>query len=255
MRIVGGHIMASLIGVSLYKLFNLLSAEMFERLHWLLCALAVSLSLFAMQLTHTVHPPASATALISVTGGKIIYDLGYWYVLCPTGLGIAIMMVVAMLMNNVARRYPTHWWNPKTKKIVVVDQDMSTTIADFVSPESGDDESGDVTSQTDTAVPTASHSANDLATQTRPHHHHHYPHGHIGVYYGGEHHQELKDHEKMVEEHAHGDLEHGFKRSSILVEKHGSPRIGTCEDDHLATIEQLQRRIHELEEQLASVAK
>ncbi|KAG0035352.1 hypothetical protein BGZ82_005310 [Podila clonocystis] len=138
-NVIGGHIMSSLIGVSLYKLFNLLSAEMFNKLHWLLCALAVSISLCFMQLTHTVHPPASATALIAVSGGQTIYDLGYWYTLCPVALGVALMMVVAMVVNNVARKYPTHWWNPKTRKITVVDQDMSAPIADFVS--NTDDES------------------------------------------------------------------------------------------------------------------
>lgn len=133
--------MSSLIGVSLFKLFNLLSAEMFLKLHWLLCALAVSMSLCFMQLTHTVHPPASATALIAVSGGQTIYDLGYWYTLCPVALGIALMMVVAMVVNNVARKYPTHWWNPKTRKIIVMDQDMSAPIADFVS--NTDDECDD----------------------------------------------------------------------------------------------------------------
>ncbi|KAG0332957.1 hypothetical protein BG000_009594 [Podila horticola] len=139
-NVIGGHIMSSLIGVSLFKLFNLLSAEMFHKLHWLLCALAVSISLCFMQLTHTVHPPASATALIAVSGGQAIYDLGYWYTICPVALGIALMMVVAIVVNNVARKYPTHWWNPKTRKITVVNQDMSAPIADFVSNE---DESED----------------------------------------------------------------------------------------------------------------
>ncbi|KAF9410688.1 hypothetical protein BGZ94_001563 [Podila epigama] len=138
-----GHLMSSLVGVSLYKLFNLLSAEMFARLHWLLCALSVSVSLFFMQLTHTVHPPASATALIAVTGGETIYNLGYWYTICPVGLGISLMMIVALLVNNVARRYPIHWWNPKTRRITVVDQDMSTAIADFVAPKQCDSDNED----------------------------------------------------------------------------------------------------------------
>ncbi|KAG0256931.1 hypothetical protein BGZ95_005368 [Linnemannia exigua] len=132
--------MSSFIGVSLYKLFNLMSKEAFDRLHWLLCSLSVSISLFVMQLTHTVHPPASATALIAVTGGQTIYDLGYWYMLCPIALGVAFMMIVAMLVNNVVRTYPSHWWAPKSRMIAVVDQDMSTTLADFVSPEDDDEE-------------------------------------------------------------------------------------------------------------------
>ncbi|KAK3836752.1 MAG: HPP family-domain-containing protein [Linnemannia gamsii] len=142
-NVIGGHIMSSFIGVSLYKLFNLMSQEAFDRLHWLLCSLSVSISLFVMQLTHTVHPPASATALIAVTGGQAIYDLGYWYMLCPIALGVALMMIVAMLVNNVVRTYPSHWWAPKSRMITVVDQDMSTTLADFVSPEDDDEEDED----------------------------------------------------------------------------------------------------------------
>jgi hypothetical protein len=149
---VGGHLMSSFIGVSLYKLFNLLSEEMFVKLHWLLCSLAVSISLFVMQLTHTVHPPASASALIAVSGGASIYNLGYWYLLSPIALGVALMMVVAMLVNNVARRYPTHWWKPKERKIVVVDQDMATALADFTAP---DEEDEDCCTNVDTDEPLA----------------------------------------------------------------------------------------------------
>lgn len=150
---VGGHLMSSFIGVSLYKLFHLLSDEMFVKLHWLLCSLAVSVSLFVMQLTHTVHPPASASALIAVSGGASIYNLGYWYLLCPIALGVALMMVVAMLVNNVARRYPTHWWKPKDRKIVVVDQDMATALADFTAPDEEEDE--DCCTNVDTDEPLA----------------------------------------------------------------------------------------------------
>ncbi|KAG0228183.1 hypothetical protein BGW42_002340 [Actinomortierella wolfii] len=131
-----GHIMSALVGVSLYKLFNLMNAATFDRLHWLLCSLSVSVSLFLMQLTQTVHPPASATALIAVTGGDTIYNLGYWYVLCPVGLGITMMLTVAIIGNNIARRYPMHWWSAKNRSITIVNQDMSAVIADLVSEDS-----------------------------------------------------------------------------------------------------------------------
>lgn len=49
------------------------------------------------------------------------------------------MMIIAMLVNNVVRTYPTHWWAPKSRVIHVVDQDMATTIADFVSPDDTDE--------------------------------------------------------------------------------------------------------------------
>lgn len=262
--------MSAFIGVSLYKLFNLLSAEMFNKLHWLLCALSVSISLFCMQVTHTVHPPASATALIGVTGGPAIYDLGYMYVLCPVGLGVSLMLIVAILVNNVARRYPTHWRSPKTKMIAVIDQDMSTTIADFISSDISDDEESakDVTRQaadptakvdrvndSSRSSVTASPSVNDLTSQARSHPRQHHQ-GHFAVYYGGEHHEELKDHERMREEHGHSDLEHGQGHGrSAIVEKRGSTHFRTSEEEYQATIERLQHRIRELEGQLASAAK
>ncbi|KAG0241577.1 hypothetical protein BGW41_005737 [Actinomortierella wolfii] len=87
-------------------------------------------------LTQTVHPPASATALIAVTGGDTIYNLGYWYVLCPVGLGITMMLIVAIIGNNIARRYPMHWWSAKNRSITIVNQDMSAVIADLVSEDS-----------------------------------------------------------------------------------------------------------------------
>jgi len=223
--------MASLIGVSLYKLFNLLSDDMFVKLHWLLCSLAVSLSLFVMQLTHTVHPPASATALIAVTGGSTIYDLGYWYVLCPIALGVAVMMVVAMVVNNVARRYPTHWWKPKDRKIVVVDQDMSTALADFINPEDEEEDSrtnvgdeqmaGTVVESLEgaQAVDAVSHKKEEMVaspslephhlqqvqlpqTSHHPHGQHPHPHQHHGqfaVYYGGDRNEALKEGERLLQ--------------------------------------------------------
>ncbi|KAG0355370.1 hypothetical protein BG005_005741 [Podila minutissima] len=239
-NVIGGHIMSSLIGVSLYKLFNLLSAEMFNRLHWLVCALAVSISLCLMQLTHTVHPPASATALIAVSGGQTIYDLGYWYTLCPVALGIALMMVVAMVVNNVARKYPTHWWNPKTRKITVVDQDMSAPIADFVSNTDNecDDENSQEQDNADTVtseVPSSSRfstkaptldqgqvhehatkavvhdpstlltkpvspSAHAIAQISSPMSSHRHNEPQFAIYYGGDHNEVLRDGEKMHDE-------------------------------------------------------
>ena len=43
--------------------------------------------------------------------GSSVQELGYWYVLCPVGLGACIMLVVAILVNNLsgdqARKYPS----------------------------------------------------------------------------------------------------------------------------------------------------
>ena len=74
-------------------------------------ALAVSLSILVMQLTHTVHPPGAAAALIAVAGGASVHQLGWWYPLIPIGAGCIVMLVVAILVNNLARhrRYPRYW--------------------------------------------------------------------------------------------------------------------------------------------------
>lgn len=98
-NLIGGHVICAIIGVTIYKLF---SGEL-----WLACALAVSLSIVAMQITKTLHPPGGATALIAVTGGKKIAELGYMYVLSPVLTGVLILFAVALIFNNLRhRKYP-----------------------------------------------------------------------------------------------------------------------------------------------------
>ena len=100
-NLIGGHCISALVGVSVYLLLG--NQGIFA------CPLAVSLAIVAMQLTGTVHPPGGATALIAVIGGSTVHSLGYWYVLCPVGLGACIMVAVAMVVNNLsgdkARKY------------------------------------------------------------------------------------------------------------------------------------------------------
>jgi HPP family len=61
-----------------------------------------------MGLTKTVHPPAGATALMAVAEPAVV-QLG-WFLLPVVILGISLMMTVALLVNNVARRFPLYWW-------------------------------------------------------------------------------------------------------------------------------------------------
>ena len=67
-----------------------------------------------MQITRTVHPPGGATALIAVAGGEKITSLGFLYVFCPVLTGTIILVMVALLVNNVSynqsRSYPHYWW-------------------------------------------------------------------------------------------------------------------------------------------------
>lgn len=64
-----------------------------------------------MALTKTVHPPAGATALLAVTDDHLI-SLG-WFLIPVVMLGCGLMLGVALLINNIARRFPLYWWTPE----------------------------------------------------------------------------------------------------------------------------------------------
>ena len=102
-NLVGGHMLSAVIGVAAFQFFG--------HVPWLAAALAVSTAIALMHLTKTLHPPGGATALIAVIGGDAVHRLGYFYVLIPVGLGALVMLVIALLINNLAsnRRYPEFW--------------------------------------------------------------------------------------------------------------------------------------------------
>ncbi|MDN5097413.1 HPP family protein [Aliarcobacter butzleri] len=99
-NLIGGHIISAIIGVISFKLF---SQNMFFA-----TAFAVSTSILAMQLTLTLHPPGGATALIAVIGSEQIHELGFFYVLIPVTSGAFILLIIAMIVNNIpnSRAYP-----------------------------------------------------------------------------------------------------------------------------------------------------
>jgi CBS-domain-containing membrane protein len=100
-NLIGGHLISALIGVTVYKIM--------PDILWLTAPLAVALSIVLMQITKTLHPPGGATALIAVTGGAKISALGYMYVLSPVLSGSLILLVIALIFNNMTpgRKYPT----------------------------------------------------------------------------------------------------------------------------------------------------
>ena len=80
----------------------------------LLGAIAVSLSIVAMQLTATLHPPGGATALIAVIGSVKVHSTGFLFVVSPIAAGAIIMLIVGLIVNNLnddaTRHYPKYWW-------------------------------------------------------------------------------------------------------------------------------------------------
>ena len=104
-NLVGGHVVSAFVGVACAQGFP-------ADLTWLAAAVAVATAIALMHLTKTLHPPGGATALIAVISGEPIRQLGYLYVLVPCLAGSLIMLVVALLVNNIPResRYPQCWW-------------------------------------------------------------------------------------------------------------------------------------------------
>jgi CBS-domain-containing membrane protein len=99
-NLVGGHVICALVGVTVHKL---IPGEV-----WLSSALAVATAIVMMQITKTVHPPGGATALIANIGSEKIKALGYLYVFSPVLVGALILLVVALIFNNIPenRFYP-----------------------------------------------------------------------------------------------------------------------------------------------------
>ncbi|MFD0752067.1 HPP family protein [Mucilaginibacter calamicampi] len=101
-NLIGGHVIAALVGVTIYKL---IPGQL-----WLSSALSVSISIVLMQITKTLHPPGGATALIANIGSEKIHALGYIYVLNPVLAGAIILLMVAVIFNNstAQRHYPNN---------------------------------------------------------------------------------------------------------------------------------------------------
>ncbi|HEX8516656.1 MAG TPA: HPP family protein [Bacteroidia bacterium] len=99
-NLVGGHLISAIVGVTMFKLF--------PGIPWLSSALAVATSIVIMQITKTLHPPGGATALIANIGSEKIKALGYLYVLSPVLSGVLILLVIALIFNNIPenRFYP-----------------------------------------------------------------------------------------------------------------------------------------------------
>ncbi len=103
-NLLGGHILSAIIGVTAFQWLGTTP--------WLAAAVAVSTSIAVMHFTKTLHPPGGATALIAVIGGENIHNLGYLYVLMPAALGAIVMLLVALIVNNIpkSRKYPEFWF-------------------------------------------------------------------------------------------------------------------------------------------------
>ncbi|EGD87737.2 hypothetical protein H113_04236 [Trichophyton rubrum MR1459] len=98
-----------------------------------------------MALTKTVHPPAGATALLSAVDPRTRH-LG-WFLLPVVLLGCILILVTALIFNNIERRFPTHWWTPVSlippKAADLESSTSEETVHPDLSDESPPDEGND----------------------------------------------------------------------------------------------------------------
>lgn len=96
--IIGGNLIASLVGVTCVKIFGgtIVAA-----------GIAAGVAIALMIMLRCIHPPSGAVALTTVLGGAAVHDLGYFFVLSPIMLNSFLLLATALFYNNsTGRRYP-----------------------------------------------------------------------------------------------------------------------------------------------------
>lgn len=136
-----GHILSTIIGVGITKLFKL--SPSYESLRWVAGALACGVASGSMTLTKTIYPPAGATALLAAVDPQV-EELG-WYLLPLVLLSSVIILITSLLINNIQRKYPTYWWTP-----VAISRGKDTDIEKL--PPASDSETSVVEEQVDESL-------------------------------------------------------------------------------------------------------
>ena len=100
-NVMAGHLMSAAIGIACWQWIPQIA---------LAASAAVGLAIGAMYITRSLHPPGGATALAAVIGSEELHGLGFGYVFQPILVNVVVIMLVAILFNNLFkwRRYPAH---------------------------------------------------------------------------------------------------------------------------------------------------
>ncbi|MFL6658459.1 MAG: HPP family protein, partial [Massilia sp.] len=96
--VIGGNTVSALAGVVCVKLLGLA---------WWTAPAAGGLAILAMFSLRCLHPPGGAVALTAVLAGPAVQALGFQFALVPVALNSTLMVLAALLYNNMTgRRYP-----------------------------------------------------------------------------------------------------------------------------------------------------
>ncbi|KAG0171129.1 hypothetical protein DFQ30_001495 [Apophysomyces sp. BC1015] len=109
-----GHVIGAVVGVIINVLFvqlpHFASQEQQIAVRWVGGATAMALTLVLSQMGNVVHPPAGATALIAVVSDSSVQE--GWFYIAHVIICICLQLGVALLVNNIEKRYPVYWWTP-----------------------------------------------------------------------------------------------------------------------------------------------
>ncbi|KAJ4132538.1 hypothetical protein NW754_015355 [Fusarium falciforme] len=104
-----GQLIAAILGIAIGKLFLL--SDDFESIH--------------------DSSPAGATALLAVVDDRLL-ALG-WFFIPVVLFNCTIMFVVALLVNNIQRTFPSYWWTPEDLRGVRTEGERAKSPSDIES--------------------------------------------------------------------------------------------------------------------------
>lgn len=90
-NVIGGYLISGFIGLAILNVFGMNP--------WTL-GLSVAMSLYAMQVTRTVHPPAGAVPVLVMLSGPT-----WIFLLHPLAAGIAILLAFEYVYREVLKRF------------------------------------------------------------------------------------------------------------------------------------------------------
>ncbi len=95
-NVIGGHLVSTAVGLLLTSVGT----------EWWVMGVAVGLSIVAMQITRTGHPPAGADPIV-----VLLAQPGWTFLATPVLLGASVVVGVGLLFNNfrVGPGYPRYW--------------------------------------------------------------------------------------------------------------------------------------------------
>lgn len=107
---VFGHVLSALVGavVSIVHI-TYFGGDVIGTSRYVPIAIAVSLSIFLMQVLRITHPPAGATAFIASTAA--ISANSFSTLVIAVAAGSLILVAIAVIFNSAVpgRRYPVYW--------------------------------------------------------------------------------------------------------------------------------------------------